>query len=134
MRLCASLLPGNPVIVEAGAFDGTDTKKLAAFWPKGRYMHLSRYQTFLHFVKNTEHLFNVIRHPWRYTIKLDPLFFMYPKNRPVLNNRFKQALCCGQQNGWSGRQSNIKKQLPLRLLLWTSGLKSTCCADRFFVA
>lgn len=26
-------LPNSPVIVEAGAFNGSDTKKLAAFWP-----------------------------------------------------------------------------------------------------
>lgn len=28
-------LPGNPVIVEAGAFDGNDTAKMALQWPQG---------------------------------------------------------------------------------------------------
>jgi FkbM family methyltransferase len=30
-----SFLPDQPVIVEAGAFDGNDTKKMALQWPKG---------------------------------------------------------------------------------------------------
>lgn len=30
-----SYLPINPIVVEAGAFDGTDTKKMAALWPEG---------------------------------------------------------------------------------------------------
>jgi len=29
-------LPKNPVIVEAGAFDGNDTKKMRRMWPKGK--------------------------------------------------------------------------------------------------
>jgi FkbM family methyltransferase len=32
----ARFLPQAPVIVEAGAFDGTDTEKLATFWPQSK--------------------------------------------------------------------------------------------------
>lgn len=32
-QLIRDYLPDNPIIVEAGAFDGTDTQKTAAFWP-----------------------------------------------------------------------------------------------------
>lgn len=28
-------LPENPIIVEAGAYDGTDTKRMSILWPKG---------------------------------------------------------------------------------------------------
>ena len=31
----APLLPPHPIIVEAGAYNGRDTKKLAHYWPKG---------------------------------------------------------------------------------------------------
>lgn len=33
--LIASYLPNNPIIIEAGAFDGTDTIKMAQRWPQG---------------------------------------------------------------------------------------------------
>lgn len=33
--LVKQFLPSNPVVVEAGAFDGTDTKKMSLTWPSG---------------------------------------------------------------------------------------------------
>lgn len=35
LRTIAKFLPRNPVIVEAGAFNGVDTVKMALFWPRG---------------------------------------------------------------------------------------------------
>lgn len=35
LDIMASYLPDNPVIVEAGAFDGSDTMKMAVQWPHG---------------------------------------------------------------------------------------------------
>lgn len=62
--LIAPLLNQSPVIVEAGAFDGTDTKKLGAFWPQGRVHSFEPVPDIFELLtKNTEHLSNVIRHP-----------------------------------------------------------------------
>lgn len=36
LPLAAPFLPPAPVIVEAGAFNGSDSEKIARFWPKGR--------------------------------------------------------------------------------------------------
>lgn len=35
LTFLSDYLPANPVIIEAGAFNGIDTKKMAAFWPQG---------------------------------------------------------------------------------------------------
>jgi len=57
-------MPDNPVIVEAGAFDGNDTIKMALQWPKG-VIHafepvLEIYQRLL---KNTDKFTNIYYHP-----------------------------------------------------------------------
>ena len=35
LSLVKPYLPENPIIIEAGSFNGSDTKKLATFWPQG---------------------------------------------------------------------------------------------------
>lgn len=35
LKIIALLIPNNPVIIEAGAYDGGDTVKLAHIWPQG---------------------------------------------------------------------------------------------------
>jgi FkbM family methyltransferase len=35
LEVIGSYIPKNPVIIEAGAFNGNDTKKLSLYWPKG---------------------------------------------------------------------------------------------------
>jgi len=35
LKMITSILPQNPIIIEAGAYDGGDTVKLASMWPKG---------------------------------------------------------------------------------------------------
>lgn len=58
-------LPENPIIVEAGAFNGGDTKKLSAQWPKGTvYAFEPVPAIFKELEKTTAHLPNVIRYPF----------------------------------------------------------------------
>src|SRR5438445_6267236 len=38
LGVAAQYLPPNPVIVEAGAYDGKETCVMAAYWPQG-YIH-----------------------------------------------------------------------------------------------
>lgn len=57
-------LPNNPVIVEAGAFDGTDTRKMSLHWPKGTIHAFEPMpEIFALLEKNTKDLPNVIRYP-----------------------------------------------------------------------
>jgi 2-O-methyltransferase len=57
-------LPDNPVIVEAGAFDGYDTKKMALQWPQG-IIHAFEpvSEIYERLLKNTSMLPNVQQHP-----------------------------------------------------------------------
>jgi FkbM family methyltransferase len=57
-------LPENPVIIEAGAFNGNDTQKLAAAWPRGIIHAFEPVpELFEQLKKNTAHLPNVICYP-----------------------------------------------------------------------
>jgi len=57
-------LPANPIIVEAGAFDGTDTRKISAQWPQGTIHAFEPVpEIFMMLEKNTADLSNVTRHP-----------------------------------------------------------------------
>lgn len=63
LQLIRPYLPENPIIVEAGAFDGTDTKKLSAFWPKGTVHAFEPVpEIFQLLTEKTQHLSNVVRH------------------------------------------------------------------------
>ncbi|BDC34117.1 hypothetical protein Noda2021_00750 [Candidatus Dependentiae bacterium Noda2021] len=56
-------LPVNPIIVEAGAFDGTDTKKMAALWPEGCVHAFEPVPENAHLLAaNTTHVENIVRH------------------------------------------------------------------------
>lgn len=56
-------LPDNPIIVEAGAFDGTDTRKMSAHWPHGTIHAFEPVpDIFAKLEANTNDLGNVIRH------------------------------------------------------------------------
>ena len=35
LSFLSNYLPPNPIIIEAGAFNGVDTKKMSSFWPQG---------------------------------------------------------------------------------------------------
>lgn len=53
-------LPSNPIIIEAGAFDGTETKKMAALWPQGQVHSFEPVpELFARLKKNTQNLPNV---------------------------------------------------------------------------
>ncbi len=57
-------LPNNPVIVEAGAFDGKDTLRLVQQWPHATIHAFEPVpDIFEQLKKNTEHLNNVHRYP-----------------------------------------------------------------------
>jgi 2-O-methyltransferase len=56
-------LPHDPIIVEAGSFDGTDTRKMAVQWPQGTIHAFEPIpDVFTLLEKNTAGLPNVIRH------------------------------------------------------------------------
>lgn len=60
----APFLPDNPVIVEAGAFDGTDTLRLAAQWPEGSICAFEPVpEIFEKLVAKTKHASNIHRYP-----------------------------------------------------------------------
>ncbi len=57
-------LPSDPVIVEAGAFNGQDTKKFASFWPNCTVHSFEPVPAiFNKLVSNTQHLPQVHRYP-----------------------------------------------------------------------
>ncbi len=61
ITLLKQYLPPNPVIIEAGAHNGSDTVKLSALWPKGTiYAFEPVPELFDTLKKNTAHLENVI--------------------------------------------------------------------------
>ena len=56
-------LPSNPIVVEAGAFNGNDTQKMANLWPKGTIHTFEPVpEIFVQLKKNTAHLPNVHCH------------------------------------------------------------------------
>jgi 2-O-methyltransferase len=56
-------LPDNPIVVEAGAFDGTDTRKISAHWPNGIIHAFEPVpDIFAILEQKTGHLPNVVRH------------------------------------------------------------------------
>lgn len=58
-------LPDNPLIVEAGAFDGCDTKHLSAFFPHGQIHSFEPVpEIFALLEENTKSLSNVTRHQY----------------------------------------------------------------------
>lgn len=57
-------LPENPIIVEAGAFDGTDTRKISMNWPHGTIHAFEPIPDVFALLKgNTTEFSNVVRHP-----------------------------------------------------------------------
>lgn len=59
-----SYLPENPIIVEAGAFDGRETQKMIALWPRGTIHAFEPVPAIFEKLKlNTSHLENVHRYP-----------------------------------------------------------------------
>lgn len=64
LKHAAPHLPKNPVIVEAGAFDGKETIKMATMWPHSTIHAFEPVPAiFERLVKNTAHLPNVKRYP-----------------------------------------------------------------------
>lgn len=57
-------LPDNPIIVEAGAFDGNDTKKMALQWPKGIIHAFEPVpEIYERLLKNTNMFANIVHYP-----------------------------------------------------------------------
>lgn len=60
LELVKKYLPANPSILEAGAFDGADTKRMSITWPKGKiYSFEPVPEIFLAAQKNVSNLKNV---------------------------------------------------------------------------
>jgi FkbM family methyltransferase len=64
LEILKQFLPDNPIIVEAGAFDGHDTQKMVKQWPHST-IHVFEPvpEIYERLVKNTQHLSNVCRYP-----------------------------------------------------------------------
>lgn len=59
------LLPDNPIIIEAGAFDGKDTITLATFWPQGTIHAFEPVpEIFSLLQKRTQNFSNIVRHAY----------------------------------------------------------------------
>jgi FkbM family methyltransferase len=59
------LIPENPIIVEAGAFDGNDSRKMAQRWPQGVIHAFEPVpEIFTRLEKNTQKYSNIIRYPY----------------------------------------------------------------------
>jgi FkbM family methyltransferase len=85
------LLPDNPVIVEAGAFDGNDTKKMAILWPQGIIHAFEPVpEIYERLVKNTNMLTNIICYPIALSNHTGTAQF-YISERPSRPGRASQA-------------------------------------------
>jgi len=77
------LLPADPVIVEAGAFDGNDTIKMALQWPNGTihaFEPLPEIYARLH--KNVSKINNIFCYPFALSAQNDTALF-YVSERPT---------------------------------------------------
>jgi FkbM family methyltransferase len=64
ITILKQFLPDNPIIVEAGAFDGNDTKKMAKQWPAGIIHAFEPVpEIYERLVNNTQNITNVFRYP-----------------------------------------------------------------------
>ncbi|HTM06199.1 MAG TPA: FkbM family methyltransferase [Patescibacteria group bacterium] len=83
--LASSYLPENPLIIEAGAFWGHDSLKMAEQWPKGTVHAFEPVpEIFDELVKRTDHIPNIICHQQALsdTDNSILLHLAYKKNRP----------------------------------------------------
>lgn len=63
LPLIKQYVPDNPVIVEAGCFDGGDTLKLATFWPQSAIHAFEPVpEIFAMLVNNTQHCANIYQY------------------------------------------------------------------------
>src|SRR5205085_6361198 len=73
--------PHNPVIVEAGAFDGADTKKMALMWPKGTVHAFEPVpEIYERLQNNTKNLSNVHCYPYALSDKNSTQLFYVSEN------------------------------------------------------
>jgi FkbM family methyltransferase len=64
IEIIKQFLPDNPIIIEAGAFDGHDTKKMALQWPQGTIHAFEPVsEIYERLLKNTSMLSNVHHYP-----------------------------------------------------------------------
>jgi len=64
IEILAEFLPQNPIVLEAGAYDGRDTKKMIAQWPQAMIHSFEPLpEIYERLEKNTAHLPQVRRYP-----------------------------------------------------------------------
>lgn len=84
-------LPNNPIIVEAGAFDGNDTNKMAQRWPQGTIHAFEPVpEIYERLLKNTTKHNNIVYHPYALSNKNDTELF-YISERPTKPGIASQA-------------------------------------------
>lgn len=82
-------LPANPIIIEAGAFNGNDTKKLSLHWPQGIIHAFEPVpEIFAELKKQTEAIPNIARYPLALSNQSGPATF-YVAEHP----KKPQAIC-----------------------------------------
>lgn len=65
LRAIARWLPEAPIVVEAGAHIGTDTRRMSAMWPQGTVHAFEPVPPlFARLAQNTAHCSNVVCHPF----------------------------------------------------------------------
>lgn len=84
-------LPTNPIIVEAGAFDGNDTNKMAQRWPHGTIHAFEPVpEIYERLLRNTTKHTNIVYHPYALSDKNDTELF-YISERPTKPGIASQA-------------------------------------------
>jgi len=91
IEILQQFLPPNPVIVEAGAFDGHDTQKMAKQWPSSTIHAFEPLpEIYERLVKNTQHLNNVHCHPFALSNHTGSALF-YVSEKPTRPGTASQA-------------------------------------------
>jgi len=84
-------LPKNPIIVEAGAFDGNDTNKMALRWPTGKIHAFEPVpEIYTRLLENTTKHTNICYYPYALSDKNDTELF-YISERPTRPGVASQA-------------------------------------------
>jgi FkbM family methyltransferase len=114
-------LPTNPIIVEAGAFNGNDTKKLATFWPQGSIHAFEPVPAIFAILEAATHNFpNVYRYPYALSSSNGHATF-YISEKPTQPNQPFQA---GSLHKPTGRLSRSPVRYPNTITVPTITLDS----------
>ncbi len=107
LKLIKPYLPKNPVIIEAGAFNGNDTKRLAAFWPDANIHTFEPVpELFQKMTQNTKNLPNVYRYQLALSDKNGsaPLYLAQKPQKPGIISQASSLHKPKERLKWSDMQ------------------------------